>query len=71
MYLNHLAWCIAELAPELVDTLDVRGKDWIAVGKEMDDGPESWPTSMMVGMTEAHDMFMDTVRNPGGSDLPF
>ena len=26
---------------------------------------------MMVGMTEAHDMFMDTVRNPGGSDLPF
>ena len=71
MYLNHVAWCVAELAPELVDALESRGKEWIAVGEEMTDGPESWPSLIMAGMTEAHDIFMDTVRNPGGSDLPF
>ena len=35
MYLNHVAWCVAALAPELVDALESRGKEWIAVGEEM------------------------------------
>ena len=71
MYLNHVAWCIAELAPELADVLDSRGKEWIAVGEEMTDGPESWPSLIMAGMTEAHGMFISTIRKPGVSDLPF
>ena len=68
IYLNHVAWCIAELAPELLDALDSRGKEWLVLGEEMaaEAGPESWPSPLIPHMTEIHALFI----NPRGGWEP-